>query len=132
MVVLGILNGALRELTYGRVVGELAAHQLSCLSGVLLFGLYAWWVPGRRPLARAGQALSVGLAWAGLTVGFEFLFGRFVAGHSWERLLADYDLAAGRLWSLVLLVLAALPWLVSRLRGRHADQASGRWGGPSG
>jgi hypothetical protein len=125
MIALGILNGALRELTYGRHVGELGAHQLSCLVGVLLFGVYAWLVPGRRPLERDGQALAVGLAWVALTVAFEFLFGRLVAGHSWERLVADYDLGAGRLWALVLVALGALPWLVSRLRRRAASPSRG-------
>jgi hypothetical protein len=48
------------------------------------------------------QAIAVGLIWLVMTVAFEFVFGHYVAGHSWERLLYDYDLPAGRLWSLVL------------------------------
>ena len=33
---------------------------------------------------------------------FELGFGHWVAGHPWSRLLADYDLLAGRIWVLVL------------------------------
>ena len=34
--------------------------------------------------------------WLGLTLAFEFGFGRLVAKQSWEQLLADYNVAAGR------------------------------------
>jgi len=37
-----------------------------------------------------------------MTVAFEFLFGHYVMGHSWHRLLQDYDLHQGRVWVLVL------------------------------
>lgn len=37
--------------------------------------------------------------------------------HPWSRLLADYDLAAGRLWPLVLLALLLMPVLTGRLTG---------------
>ena len=36
--------------------------------------------------------------WLGMTLAFEFLFGHYIAGKSWSLLLADYNLAAGRLW----------------------------------
>jgi hypothetical protein len=58
-----------------------------------------------------------------LTAAFELLFGRYVAGASWESLLADYDLRRGRLWPLVLVTLLLAPWLVSLARhGRGAAE----------
>jgi hypothetical protein len=59
--------------------------------------------------------MHVGAAWLGLTIGFEFGFGRLVAKQSWERLLADYDVSAGRTWPLVLAWLAAGPEVTRRL-----------------
>jgi hypothetical protein len=58
----------------------------------------------------------IGLTWLALTVAFEFLFGHYVAGHSWRALLNDYDLLAGRLWVLVLAWLALAPYLFYRLQ----------------
>jgi hypothetical protein len=46
-----------------------------------------------------------------LTVLFEFIFGRLVMKHPWSKLLADYNLLAGRLWLLVLLWLVIAPVL---------------------
>jgi len=43
--------------------------------------------------------ITIGLVWLAMTVAFEFLFGDYVAGHSWDRLLHDYNLFAGRLGS---------------------------------
>lgn len=58
----------------------------------------------------AAQLVGVGALWAGLTVAFELVFGRYVSGLSWEALLADYDVTRGRLWPLVLLTTLLAPW----------------------
>jgi hypothetical protein len=42
MVLIAIANGALRQAWYGKHLGELQAHQVSTVSGVLLFGAYIW------------------------------------------------------------------------------------------
>ncbi len=66
-------------------------------------------------LESSGQAITIGLIWLLLTVGFEFLFGHFIAGHSWSRLGQDYNLLAGRVWILVLLVITFAPLLFYQL-----------------
>lgn len=53
--------------------------------------------------------------WLALTVAFEFAFGRAVAGHSWARLLRDYDVRRGRFWTAVLVVTFLAPWIAARL-----------------
>jgi hypothetical protein len=58
---------------------------------------------------------ALGLGWTGLTVAFEFVFGHFVMGHPWSRLLHDYDLLAGRVWVLVLLTTLLAPVLLGRV-----------------
>jgi hypothetical protein len=113
---LGIANGVAREVTYGRRLGEQRAHQLSVLTGIAAFAAYFWVLQRRWPLESAPQARRIGASWTGLTIAFEFGFGRLVAGQPWEKLLADYDLRRGRLWPLFLLWLAAGPELVRRLQ----------------
>lgn len=110
MVFIAIANGVLRQVWYAKYLSELQAHQLSTLIGALLFGIYIWVIVRYWKPASAGQAVAIGLVWLGLTVTFEFLFGHFVAGHSWPRLLQDYNLLAGRVWSLLLLWVAVAPY----------------------
>ena len=50
-----------------------------------------------------------------LTLAFESLLGRFVSGLSWREMLAEYNLAAGRLWVLVPISVAAAPYVFFRL-----------------
>jgi hypothetical protein len=118
MVLIGILNGALREWTYGKHLDELRAHQISTLTGILLFSLYIWGVTRFWSFASAQQALIVGLIWLGLTIVFEFGFGHYVAGHPWSQLVADYNLLAGRVWLVVLIWITVAPLLFYRLLPR--------------
>lgn len=116
MVIIATANGAMREAWFTKRLGELRAHQLSCVSGSLLLGVYIWalihiWRPGS-----SGQALTIGLIWFGLTVAFEFLFGRYARGLSWNELLHDYHILSGRLWVLVLIWITVAPYLFYRLQ----------------
>ena len=63
-----------------------------------------------------GLAVLIGFVWLTLTVCFEFLFGHYIAGHSWSRLLEDYNLMAGRLWPLLLVWVTVLPSLVYKMK----------------
>jgi hypothetical protein len=120
MLIIAIANGMVRQSLYAPVVGDLAAHQISTVIAIVLFGLYIRWGIRRWAPASPSQAVAIGIVWFLMTVAFEFLFGRFVAGHPWETLIANYDLSAGRLWPLVLVWLAVAPWLFHRLRTRRA------------
>ena len=115
MLVVSVLNGIARDVGYGRELDPLVAHQLSTLYGMTLLGVvigaYAW----RWPFASAAEAWRAGCLWLALTVAFEFIFFRYVTGHSWSELLANYDLAAGRLWPLLLLWIALAPAVFRRL-----------------
>ena len=114
LLAVAMVNGALREFTYGKYVSELSAHQLSCLTGILLFAVVIHQYVRRWPPASAREAWRIGLFWMGLTVAFEFLFFHYVGGHSWAVLLANYDMSAGRLWPLILLWVAVAPYLFYR------------------
>ena len=113
---IAIANGILREVVYKARMDDLPAHQLSVVSFILLFGVYVWLVLPWLKLSTRAEAARVGLLWLVLTVAFEFLFGHYAMGHSWETLLHDYNLASGRLWVVVLLWIAIAPWIGFRLR----------------
>jgi hypothetical protein len=114
MIFIGILNGIVREVTYGKYLDELRAHQASTITGVLLFGFYIWALTRLWSFESPEQALTIGFIWLGLTVVFEFTFGHYVVGHSWSRLLSDYNILAGRVWIVVLIWIAIAPLLFFR------------------
>ena len=118
MVAIAILNGAIREKAYGPFMGELSAHQLSTFIIILLFGAYIWVLTGTYTIESPTQALIIGVMWLVMTVIFEFVFGHFVMGHPWSRLLQDYNLFKGRVWSLVLIWASVAPYLFFRIRSR--------------
>ena len=117
MVFIAILNGAVREFVFSKMLSELRAHQLSCLTGILLFFGYTWLLSLKWPLESTGQAVTIGLVWLVLTIAFEFSFGHYVAHNSWEKLFQDYNIPAGRLWLLVLLGVTFLPLIVFKILG---------------
>lgn len=65
---------------------------------------------------RLADAIAIGLLWVVLTVAFEFGFGHYGAHKPWPELLADYKLARGRIWVLVLVTIVAAPYVTARLR----------------
>jgi hypothetical protein len=52
-------------------------------------------------------------------MAFKFLYSHYVGSHSWEELLANYDIAHGNLWPLVLLWVLIAPYLFYRLLDRQ-------------
>lgn len=115
MLLVSVLNGIARDIGYGQGLDPRQAHQLSTLYGMTLLGVvigaYAW----RWPFASPSAAWRAGFLWLALTVAFEFIVFHCVTGHSWAELLANYDLAAGRLWPLLLLWIALAPEVFRRL-----------------
>jgi len=116
MLAIAIANAALRESQFATRMSELRAHQASTATGILFFGAYIWAVLRLWKPETAGQALAIGMIWLGMTVVFEFLFGHFVMGHSWSRLLADYNLFAGRVWILIPIWLVLAPLIFHRIQ----------------
>jgi hypothetical protein len=120
MLVLAIANGALRQTTYGKVMSELDAHQLSTLIGSAVIGAYIWLVVHRWPPASNREALAIGVIWLALTVAFEFFMGLVLAKRSLAEVLADYDVLAGRVWVVFLIWLTCAPLFFHRLRSPPA------------
>ena len=120
------LNGALRELALrpmlGPDVANAASTLLLCALVLLIARLAIRWISP----PDAGSAWRIGLLWLVLTLAFEFLAGRYLFDNSWERILSEYDLTAGRLWVLVPIVTLVAPrWAWGRA-ARGAGRATGR------
>ena len=120
LAVLGVANGITRELVYADALGDQRAHQVSTVTLIVLVVAFTWYLQRRWPLTSTRDAVVIGVAWAVLTVVFEFGFGRYVDGASWSELLAAYKLWNGELWPLVLVIIGLAPALV-RLRSQARD-----------
>lgn len=117
LAVLMVAHGWARELFVTPALGALRAHLLSSVTGALIVvAVSALTLEWLGVVGRPRRQLRLGLFWLALTVLFEFVFGRWVAGHPWERLLRDYDVSAGRAWLLVLAATLLGPWLAGRWR----------------
>ena len=110
LAVLMPLNGALREFGLKRLMSEQTAEVMSVVSGILVilvttFALFR--IPSDAPLGRlAAQSVTL----VSLTVCYEFAIG-LRGGQSLKDLVGHYALWRGELWPLVLLALAATPFL---------------------
>jgi len=112
--VLAILNGTFRQLLVQPKLGELPAHQISCLTGCILFGLYTWVLAKYWKGFPFDAAWKMGLVWLLFAVTFEFGMG-IVLGYPWSKMLHDYNLLAGRLWVVVLIWTFLVPVVVGKL-----------------
>jgi hypothetical protein len=113
-----VLNGAFREAVLlpklGTPIALLLSGGLLSVCIVVVPLVFVRWL-GR---LSTSQALSVGLCWLCLTLGFEFGFGRLVQNQTWPELLEAYTFKDGNILSLVLVVTFFAPLLAVRARGR--------------
>ena len=111
LAIIAILNGIVRESTYGKTVSALVAHQVSTVIGIVFTGSFVWLIARVWPLESSTQAWLIGVAWLLFTVAFEFSFGHFVVGHSWNQLFADYNILNGRVWLFFLCWVLVMPYV---------------------
>ena len=117
------IHGVLRGVFLVPVVGDLRARQIGVAIGSLIIlavvaATIRWIGVGTRR-----QLLATGAIWLGLTLAFEFLLGRYVAGASWDRLLSDYDPTRGGYLALGMGVLALSPLIAAKVRGLPTEPA---------
>jgi uncharacterized membrane protein YgdD (TMEM256/DUF423 family) len=117
LMVLAVANGVFRNSVITPRLGDQAAHVAStivlCLVIVTVAILMIRWIAPRTNR----DALLIGIFWVVLIVGFEFLAGHYVFGHSWEKLFADYNVSRGRVWLLVPALTLLAPRIALALRG---------------
>ena len=115
LLLAAIVNGAVREAMLVPRVGDTAGHIISSITlSLLILGIATATI--RWMGADGPNPLLIGTVWLTLTIAFEFLAGHYVFGTPWRQLLADYNLAAGRIWILVLVTTLLAPTLAMRIR----------------
>jgi hypothetical protein len=92
---------------------EQTAHQLGTLLYLIVQFIIIYFFIKKLKINETKTLLGIGSFWVFITIIFEFVFGHYVMGYSWQKLLADYNLLNGRLWILVLLNNLIAP-LISR------------------
>ncbi len=112
------LHGTMRVIFLEPLIGEVAARQLTVLSGaalvyILAYLLIGWIAPGYRR-----SLLAIGVGWVVLTIMFEISVGRFL-GLSWARIASDYDVRHGGFLIFGLTAMALAPLVVSGTRLRR-------------
>lgn len=112
-----ILHGIARAIFLVPFVGDFRFRQIGVGTGSLIILvialLFVRWIGA----SRSSQLLGIGVLWCCLTLAFEILFGRFVVGASWERLLSDYNVLQGGLLPFGMIVLVLSPWIAGRVWG---------------
>lgn len=108
-------HGVLRQLVLEPLIGDFRARQVSVFIGSALIlaitFIFVRWLKG----SRVFDFVLIGILWVALTVGFEIVLGRFAMNLSWERIASDYNIAAGGLMPLGLLVMLIAPLMFAKL-----------------
>jgi len=117
MVGIALANGVFREAWLLPRLGEHQGRQASTFMLVVLLAVYIAVVMKLWPARSSRHAIAIGALWLVLTLAFEFALGRWVSDLSWGEMLAEYDLASGRLWALVPLWITVAPFVFCRLYG---------------
>ena len=115
LVIFAIINGTFREKIITPNTGEASAHVISTLIFITIIFIVTYFYIRIFNITASKELITIGLFWFFLTIVFEFVFGHFVVGHSWQKLLADYNIFQGRFWILVLLSNIFAPLICSKL-----------------
>lgn len=119
MVLIAIANGFFGEKVLAPRIGDYGAHLYKTffIIAVIFIGARIF-VTRFAPEPVMTSALAAGILWFCCSMTFEFIFGHYVFGFPWEKLLADYRIWQGRLWSLVLASEIIAPVLYAWHMGR--------------
>lgn len=117
IVIAAILNGGLREIFLTPLLGAQLSLPISGITlSVLVFVITYLSIPFLSDV-KSGAYLRIGLFWIILTLSFEYLFGHYVMGKSWNEINQVFDVQNGNLFIVVLFVTALSPWTAAKLKG---------------
>ena len=113
--IITVFFGAFREIIFipaTGLEGNLARAILLPLAFFYIFSLTFLLFKKTSVPFSLSDSMKIGLLWLILTLIFEFSFGGLIMGHSFEKLLADYNLLEGKTWSLFLVCMLIAPYIV--------------------
>ena len=116
IILVETFHGVVRRLFLEPTIGDFRARQVAVFTGsILILGVAASCIRWIRP-TRAADAISVGIVWLVLTLGFELAVGRYVVHATWDRIASDYDVLRGGLLPIGLVVLVLAPFIAAKCR----------------
>jgi len=111
-----IANGIFRESFLEPYLGDTLALPLSGITLSMMIVTITFFSFRLIQNHSSSTYLYIGLQWVIMTLIFEFIFGHFVMGISWQELLQVFNIFEGNLFILALLISLFSPLLVSRVR----------------
>ncbi len=119
LAMLATTNGIVRNSWYKPAVGDLLAHQISTFVFIIVLLTVSYLAFCRSFHELTDKTLLlIGFIWVLMTEAFEFLAGHYLFGNSWEKLFADYNIFAGRIWILVVIATLFAPYLGKKIGER--------------
>ena len=116
LVIIAIVNAVLREKLITPMIGARNALPVSGLLLSFWILLVAYVSIPFWGFSEGKIFILVGTIWFALTLSFEFLFGHFVTGKSWQEILQVFNMLKGDLFIVVLLAALIAPWLTAKIR----------------
>ncbi len=101
LMVLAIINGAIRDFLYLNKIGKEWAHRVSTITLMLLILVFSIIFNNLGYVSDTKESITIGVWWFILTLGFEFIAGHYLFKKSWEELLENYKINKGKLWILI-------------------------------
>jgi hypothetical protein len=115
-MICAIINAIIRNEIYKPLIGDLRAHQLSTIIFIATILIITYFVFRYSQIELTTQQIYIiGTIWLLATICFEFLAGHYVFGNSWDKLLADYNILKGRIWSFVLITILFAPYISNKI-----------------
>ena len=115
LVIIAIVNAVIRAKILEPLVGRAALPASGLLLSLFILTTAFVTVPYFESSSGADY-IAVGVAWFGLTLAFELLFGHFVAGKSWQTIMGVFNIMKGDLFSVALFTCLVSPWVSAKLR----------------
>jgi hypothetical protein len=117
LALIAIINGAVRDKLLVSLIGQRLALPLSGVSLSLLIFLVTLIFAPFLAISSPYGFWQVGIIWVLLTLAFEFLFGHYVVGEPWEKIVEVFYVHRGNLYVLALVAAALSPYLAAKIWG---------------
>ncbi len=122
LLVLAIINGAVREATYKPILSSyigIWAHQISSITGILIFfaAIYFFLKHNKNEYSK-NDLIAAGFIWMAMTLVFEILMNFFIQKLSFEQIIQTYYFWNGETWIFVLISLMVSPVFADKILKR--------------
>lgn len=119
LLITALINATARELTYKPLLTPyigIWAHQISALTGILLFFIVIYiFLTKTKYKYSQKDLLIIGIMWLIMTVLFKCFMNSYIRHLSVEQVLQTYYFWKGDLWAFVLLSLIVIPQIIYKL-----------------